>query len=99
MDRPSNIAVTIKERLGRLKAGSLCIFGEWFGGRPGENHHTIVGAESRWEWYCYGRKKSKDNRYFLEYTREGVTVRGTTNVDWYQHTFATVPNAPAVEIV
>jgi hypothetical protein len=43
------IASDLKLALPRLKFGSLCFWGEWFGGRPFENAHKIIDCEARGE--------------------------------------------------
>jgi len=53
----------------------------------------------RWEWFYYGRPQTRANLYFMEYTRSGDTISGSTNVDWYAHEFNTSPRAKAVELL
>jgi hypothetical protein len=47
-EQAKEIADYIKMHLGRLKSGSLRIFGDWFGG-PHDNFHTITNAEAQKE--------------------------------------------------
>ena len=103
--------------------GALCFFGEWFGGRPYDNQHTLTdlsgdedyvlltfdegetlgvsdpqgvsvvddglriarASRVRWEWFYYGRPKTPDNRYSIEYRvdSEGVITVADT-ADWYE---------------
>ena len=53
----------------------------------------------RWEWFYYGRPQTSENLYFMEYARSKDGVAGSTNVDWYEHTFSTSSHAKAVEIL
>ena len=103
--------------------GSLCFYGEWFGGRPYENQHTLTdvdGDESstamsfdegetltvwdpagvsvaddglriarasrvRWEWFYYGRPKTPENRYSIDYRVDNRGVIAVTDTaDWYE---------------
>jgi len=45
MSEAKEIAAYVLMHLGELKGGSLRIFGDWFG-RPHDNLHTIIGADS-----------------------------------------------------
>jgi len=56
-------------------------------------------AKVRWEWFYYGRPKSRANRYFIEHSCRGETVTATSNVDWYSPAFNPTSRRPAVEIV
>jgi hypothetical protein len=53
----------------------------------------------RWEWFCYGRPKTPENRYFIEHVSAGGAVTTTTNVDWAPLAFRPSSHRPAVEIV
>lgn len=63
----------------------------------GKNTFSIEAAwKVRWEWFYYGFEKTKENRYFLEYTASPEIVSGSTNVNWYNHVFTATLNSPAV---
>jgi hypothetical protein len=53
-------------------------------------------AKVRWEWFYYGRPKTEDNRYFMEFTKGEGTISATTNVNWYTPNLQGNPKAPAV---
>ena len=115
--------------------GTLCFFGEWFGGRPYDNQHTLTDVRAdedavvlsfdegdtltvwdpvgvsvaddglhisqasrlRWEWFDYGRPKSRENRYSIDYrvSKDGsITVSDTA--DWYEPRHTPDPSADAV---
>jgi hypothetical protein len=56
-------------------------------------------ARVRWEWFAYGRPKTDQNRYFIDFTRTDDRVDAQTNVDWYTANLRPTLRAPAVEIV
>ena len=115
--------------------GSLCFFGEWFGGRPYDTQHDLTTVEGdnevvvlsfdqgetltiwnpdgvssaddglhvarasrvRWEWFYYGRPKTPENRYSIDYRVDSdsvITVVDT--VDWYEPHHQPDPSADAV---
>jgi hypothetical protein len=58
-----------------------------------------TASRVRWEWYAYGRPKTKANLYFLDFTRTVDGISPETNVDWYTPTFEFDLSLPAVEIL
>jgi len=55
-------------------------------------------AKVRWEWFYYGRPKTQDNRYFMEFIRGGNAITATSNINWYTPNLQPNQNAPAVEM-
>lgn len=130
------IAAHIKIALPALKAGSLRLWGEWFG-RPYDNIHEVTACDAdgdllrihfnaselllvwspeghtaddrvfkiqnadrvRWEWFAYGRTKTAENRYFMDFLRQGDQLTASTNVDCYTSDLRPTVQEPAVEIV
>ena len=39
-------------------------------------------ARVRWEWFYYGRPKTDQNRYFMDFTRTVHRIDAQNNVDW-----------------
>ncbi len=59
----------------------------------------IAGASKvRWEWFYYGRPKTEENRFFLEYVKDQNEIHTDTNVNWYKPLFNTSTKEPAVII-
>jgi hypothetical protein len=56
-------------------------------------------ARVRWEWFCYGRPKTQENRYFQEFANEESKITTATNVDWYSPNFSPSLTENAVEIL
>lgn len=56
-------------------------------------------ARVRWEWHYYGRPKTAENRYFMDFTKTANRITATTNVDWYVPEMKPSPSFPAVEIL
>lgn len=50
----------------------------------------------KWEWYYYGRPKTPENRFFLEYIFRDSEVVATTNANWFDPSFNVSPHKPAV---
>lgn len=44
-NRAERAANDVRESVGRLKSGTLRVFGDWFG-KPYDNFHIVVGATS-----------------------------------------------------
>ena len=44
----------------------------------------LEASRVRWEWFYYGREKSPENRYHIEWTACGDVAAVSTNVDWFQ---------------
>ena len=44
----------------------------------------LEASRVRWEWFYYGREKSPENRYHIEWTACGDVAAVSTNVDWHQ---------------
>ena len=64
-----------------------------------ERMFKVGGASKvRWEWFYYGRAKTEENRFFLEYAKDQEGIRTDTNINWYNHSFATSIKEPAVLI-
>src|SRR5882724_662530 len=59
MSQAQEIAERIQRRLGGLKAGTLKIFGDWFG-RPHDNVHTIVSVKSDGECLIVGFNEGEE---------------------------------------
>jgi hypothetical protein len=60
----------------------------------------IADAEHvRWEGYSYGRAKTAENLYFMDFVKTAGAVVATTNVDWYVPELKPGLNFPAVEIL
>jgi len=57
-----------------------------------------VGEASkvRWEWFYYGRPKTQENRFFLEYAKDQSGIHTDTNVSWYTPLFHTSMKESAV---
>ena len=53
----------------------------------------------RWEWFYYGRPKTPENRYFIEYSNSRGVVTVTTSLDWAAPAFNPSAERPAVEVV
>lgn len=63
--------------------------------------HTFKIEEAsrvRWEWFYYGRPKTEENRFFLNYVKGQSEIHADTNVNWYSPRFHTSLNEPAVII-
>lgn len=53
----------------------------------------------RWEWFAYGRAKTRENLYFMDFVRSGEVITATTNVDWYNPSLDPDAEEAAVELV
>jgi hypothetical protein len=135
---PNEVATAIEAMPASQRWGSLCFYGEWFGGRPYDNQHTLTGVEGdealvilsfdegetlavenprrvtvsedglrigrasrvRWEWFHYGRPKTPENRFVIEY-RVGSTgvIEVTDTADWYEPLHQPSPSADAVALL
>ncbi len=56
-------------------------------------------ARVRWEWFYYGRPKTDQNRYFMDFTRTDHRIDAQNNVDWCTLNLRPTLQAPAVEFV
>lgn len=66
------------------------------------NHQTFrieKASRVRWEWFSYGREKTEQNKYFVDFTRAADRIDASTNVDWYTPNLQPNLHAPAVEIL
>ena len=52
-----------------------------------------------WEWFAYGRARTKENLLFKNFIKTGKTVAVSTNVNRYTPDMSTDPTMPAVEIL
>jgi cell division protein FtsI/penicillin-binding protein 2 len=52
----------------------------------------------RWEWFHYGKPRTRENLYFEEFTRDGPTIVVATNVDRRGPPPGADPSQPAVEM-
>jgi hypothetical protein len=52
----------------------------------------------RWEWFHYGKPRTRQNLYFEEFTRDGPTIVVATNVDRRGPPPGADPSQPAVEM-
>jgi hypothetical protein len=55
-------------------------------------------SKVRWEWFYYGRPKTQENRFFLEYVKDQSGIHTDTNVSWYTPPFHTSMKELAVVI-
>ena len=53
----------------------------------------------RWEWFYYGRPKTPENRFFIEYEVWDGLVIANSDADWAPRRFAPSLLRPAVEIL
>lgn len=53
----------------------------------------------RWEWYAYGRAKTRENLYFKDFVRHGEVITAFTNIDWYNPSLNPDASKAAVELV
>jgi hypothetical protein len=56
-------------------------------------------AHVRWEWFAYGRPKTNQNRFFMDFVKTENRIDSLTNVNWYTPNLRPTVRAPAVEIV
>lgn len=60
----------------------------------------VIDAEVvRWEWHYYGRPKTAQNLYFIEYVKKGSLISGSSNVDWYSPKFEPSVTEKAIELL
>jgi len=52
-----------------------------------------------WEWFSYGKPKTKDNLYFEKYTRVKNKIEVEHNIDWYKPEYKVGIRENAVEIL
>jgi hypothetical protein len=52
----------------------------------------------RWEWFYYGRRESPENRFAQEHALAGDRVNATTTAEWYDPTYESSVDQPAVEL-
>ena len=52
----------------------------------------------RWEWYYYGRPKTAENIYYIDYMFNGLELKADTNVTWYALSL-TSDRGPAAELI
>jgi hypothetical protein len=52
----------------------------------------------RWEWFAYGRPKTDQNRYFMDFANVGIGIDASTNVDWHNPNLQPDAQAPAVQM-
>ncbi|GAA5172839.1 hypothetical protein [Viridibacterium curvum] len=53
----------------------------------------------RWEWFCYGRLHTPENRYFEEFKRTESGIVASTNIDWCEMSLSPSASEKAVEIL
>ena len=53
----------------------------------------------RWEWFCYGKPKTAENRFFIEHIVKDDKVIASSNVNWYSQVFNPLLKEPAVNIL
>jgi len=64
------------------------------------NTFSIAAATRvRWEWFYYGRPKTKENRYYEEYLHRGSYIDAATNADWYTPKLEPTHTEKAVEML
>jgi hypothetical protein len=66
------------------------------------DHQTFrieKASRVRWEWFYYGRWKTEQNRYFMDFTGAKDRIDASTNVDSYTPNLQPTLQAPAVEIL
>ncbi len=56
-------------------------------------------ARVRWEWFYYGRPKTEDNRYFIDFVNQGTKFSISTNANWHCAGFHISLTEKAVEIL
>jgi hypothetical protein len=56
-------------------------------------------ARVRFEWFYYGRPKTDQNRYFMDFTRTDHRIDAQNNVDWCTLTLRPMHQGSAVEFV
>jgi hypothetical protein len=56
-------------------------------------------VQVRWEWFSYGGPKTPENLFFEEFKKSGDAITAKTNATWYQLSFTSNANRPAVEIL
>jgi hypothetical protein len=74
----------------------------WSPQRATADHRTFrieMASRVRWEWFYYGRPKTEENRYFMDFTYTGHGIDASTNVDYYAPNLQPTLQAPAVEIL
>lgn len=59
----------------------------------------VLGADRiKWTWYFYGKFKTRENLYFLDYKKSSSKIQTDTNVDWYKPAFNVSLGDPALMI-
>jgi hypothetical protein len=52
----------------------------------------------RWEWFCYGRPKLRENLFHLDYVRTPDGIKASSGADWDSSELSTSEAEPAVRI-
>jgi hypothetical protein len=66
------------------------------------DYHTFRihnAARVRWEWFSYGRPKTDQNLYFMDFTRADHRIDFQSNFDWGTLNLQPTLQAPAIEFV
>ena len=65
-----------------------------------EKKFFVQSADSvRWEWFCYGKPHTAENRYFEEFKRTENGIVASTNIDWRETNLNPSASEKAVEIL
>ena len=65
-----------------------------------EKKFYVQSADSvRWEWFCCGKPRTAENRYFEEFKRTEHGIVASTNVDWRETNLNPSASEKAVEIL
>lgn len=54
-------------------------------------------SEVIFQWYYYGKEKSKENLYYFKFKNAKNEIKTASNVDWYEPKFKTEHKMNAVE--